>query len=118
MTNSEQTPLLNDKTYDAFKWLVQIFLPAFGAFYFGLSQWWSLPASEQVVGTTSVLAIFIGALIGISNRSYSQSMAPYDGTVVVTTTEAGAKSYSLEFEGDPYTLDQNDSVRFKIVSNE
>lgn len=108
------TPMLSDKTYNTLKWLVQILLPALGALYFSLSQIWGFPGGEEVVGTLAIIAIFLGTLIGISNRSYQASVPGFDGTVVVETTPEGKKSYSLEFESDPYNLDKQDSVKFKV----
>ena len=62
--------ILSDNMYNVLKWVVQIVLPAIGTLYFTLAQIWHLPAGEQVVGTCSALALFLGALIGISSTQY------------------------------------------------
>ena len=61
---------MNDSTYDFFKWVAQILLPAFGTMYFALAQIWGLPYSEQVVGTITAIDAFLGALLGISTMRY------------------------------------------------
>lgn len=61
---------LNDKVYTILKYLCQVALPALGGLYFGLAQLWNLPYAEQIVGTCSCVAAFIGILIGISSYNY------------------------------------------------
>ena len=60
----------DNKTYDALKWVAQIFLPALGTLYFALAKIWGLPAAEEVVGTIVALDAFLGALLGISSKNY------------------------------------------------
>ena len=62
--------VLNDRLYTILKYLCQVALPAFGGLYFGLAQLWSLPYAEQIVGSCSCLAAFIGILIGVSSYQY------------------------------------------------
>ena len=62
--------VLNDKLYTVLKYLCQVALPAIGGLYFGLAQSWNLPYAEQIVGTCSCVAAFIGILIGISSYKY------------------------------------------------
>lgn len=61
---------MSNKTYDIFKFIAQIVLPATGTLYFALSQIWSLPYGEQVVGTITAIDAFLGALLGISSINY------------------------------------------------
>lgn len=106
--------ILNDKTYDAFKKLVQVILPASGALYFGLASIWGLPAAEQVVGTLAVITTFLGVCLGISNKQYHDSGREFDGAVVVSENEEGRLLYSLEVDGDPETLQDKTSITFKV----
>lgn len=71
--------VLSPKVYELAKWFVLIFLPAFSALYFGLSAIWNLPATEQVVGTCAVVALFLGSILGISNRNFQRQGA--DGQI-------------------------------------
>lgn len=61
---------LSDKTYDILKWLCCILLPAIGTFYMAMAGAWGLPYADEVSKTTQALALFIGALIGISSAQY------------------------------------------------
>ncbi len=66
---------LSNSVYDALKFLCTILLPAIGTLYFALSKIWGLPYAEEIVGTLSAVAVFIGAIIGIRSISY------YDGKI-------------------------------------
>lgn len=61
---------LPDKLYDVLKWVTLIVLPAIGILYKTLASIWGLPYAEQISMTTQALALFIGALIGISSVQY------------------------------------------------
>jgi hypothetical protein len=61
---------LSENAYNWAKWVVTIFLPAFGALYAGLSELLGLPAGLEVVGATSLLAVFLGTILGISHANY------------------------------------------------
>ena len=62
---------LSEKWYLILKWLVMICIPALGTFIFAISQIWGWPPyAEQIVGTLSAVAVFIGSLIGISTVNY------------------------------------------------
>lgn len=110
---AEQKPWLSNRTYDALKWVAQIFLPALGALYFGLSQIWGFPAGAEVVGTITLLDTFLGVLLGLSTKKYNESDAKYDGDVNVEVTPEG-KRLSLSLNGDPYYLDQKKDVVLKV----
>lgn len=62
--------LLPNKVYDVLKWIAQVVLPALGALYFGLAQIWGFPYGEEIVGTLTVIDVFLGALLGISTAQY------------------------------------------------
>lgn len=61
---------MDDKIYNILKYVCQIGLPAIGSLYFALAQLWNLPYAEQIVGSCSALAAFIGILIGVSSYRY------------------------------------------------
>ena len=63
---------LSNKVYDCLKFLCTILLPACGTLYFALSKIWNLPLAEEIVGTLSAIAVFIGAVIGISTAQYNK----------------------------------------------
>ena len=64
---------LNNKVYDVLKWLVLIVLPACSGLYAALAGVWGWGYVEQVTTTISAIALFIGALIGVSTSSYNKS---------------------------------------------
>ena len=64
---------MSNKLYNVIKWIAQIFLPAVGTLYFGLSGIWGFPYAEQVVGTITVVDTFLGVLLGISTYNYNKS---------------------------------------------
>ena len=61
-----RTYWLPGPVYTALKWVVLIALPALGAFYSGLAGVWGWPLATEVTQTCSYLALFGGALIGLS----------------------------------------------------
>ena len=71
--------ILGNKAYDVLKWIALIFLPALGALYFGLAQIWGFPYGEEIVGTISVVDVFLGALLGISTANYNKVQKDING---------------------------------------
>lgn len=107
-------PVLNDKTYNLLKWLAQIGLPAVGALYFGLAQIWGLPNAEAVVGTITVVDVFLGVLLGLSASAYQRSEAKYDGDVNVEVGDDGRKILMLELNRSPVDFDTKQELVFKV----
>lgn len=64
---------MNDKLYDALKWIAQLLLPAIGTLYFALAGIWGFPHAEAVVGTITAVDTFLGALLGISAIQYNKA---------------------------------------------
>lgn len=90
---------LNNKVYDALKWIVMIVLPAISALYFGLAKIWGFPYAAEVVGTIAVVQTFLGALIGVSTKSYEG-----DGELLIDASrvESGGKAiYRFDFDMEP-----------------
>lgn len=63
---------LNDKLYNALKWVAQYLLPALGTLYFVLAGIWGLPYGEQIVGTIVAVDTFLGVILGISTSNYNK----------------------------------------------
>lgn len=108
--------MFSDGFYAFGKKLVQIILPAFGSLYFGLGHVWNLPNVEQVVGTVTVVATFIGTCLGLSSRSYDASGAAYEGHLTVQPMlDTGVpKVTGLHFDGEPADLKDKDSITLKV----
>jgi len=113
-------PLLSDKAYNWLKTIVQLLLPAAATLYLGLSGIWGLPHTQQIVGTLTAIATFLGVLLRTSTKTYLSSDAAYDGQMVVFDSEKedGSKLYSLELNGDPSALQDKKSISFKVVNSQ
>lgn len=108
------TALLSDSTYNKIKSSVQLLIPAICALYLAIAGIWGLPYSQQIVGTLTAIATFLGVLLKVSTKSYDNSDAKYDGKVVVEDGEDGQKLFSLELNDDPLALQNKESVTFKV----
>lgn len=65
---------MSGETYDKWKFIAQIFLPALGTLIFALASIWGLPYAEQIVGTITAVDAFLGALLGISTANYKRRL--------------------------------------------
>lgn len=63
---------LNNKVYDALKWIVMIVIPAVTTAYVGLAAIWGFPFAEEVAKTSAVICTLLGALLGISTAQYNK----------------------------------------------
>ena len=71
---------LSDKAYDIIKWLSLVFFNAVGVLYKTLAAVWNLPYGEEVLTTCAAIALFLGALIGVSTAQYNKDGGTYAGT--------------------------------------
>ena len=67
---------LNDKIYDALKWIVMVVIPALTTAYVGLSAVWGWPYAEAIAKTSAIVCTMLGALLGISTISYQKEQKP------------------------------------------
>jgi hypothetical protein len=64
---------LSNKVYDWLKFFCTVFVPALGTLIFAINKIWQWPPyAENIVGTLSAVAVFIGAIIGISSMQYNK----------------------------------------------
>lgn len=105
---------LNNAWYNRVKWLAQIFLPAFGALYFGLADLWSLPKAYEVVGTITVVDTFLGVLLGLSASSYNKSDDKFAGSLVVNDEDDPEARTRMVFSKDLNELVGKDEITFKV----
>ena len=64
---------MNDKIYDALKWIALVAFPAFIALYTALSGIWGWPYGEQIIGTLAALEVFLGAMLQVSSSAYKKA---------------------------------------------
>lgn len=114
-TAKHAKPMISNEAYDFLKWVAGIVLPALGALYFGLAQIWGLPNAEEVVGTVTVVDLFLGTILGLSTKQYNQSEEKYDGQLVVDTSDEGKDVYSFEVTSTPLEdLRNKQELTFKV----
>lgn len=65
---------MSNKSYDFWKKVAQIYLPALGTLYFALAGIWNLPLGEQIVGTITAVDTFLGIILGISTAEYNKRL--------------------------------------------
>ena len=68
---------MENSTYDKWKFVAQILLPAVATLYFALAQIWGLPYGKQIVGTITAIDAFLGAILGISSVKYRNEQAKH-----------------------------------------
>lgn len=64
---------MSNKTYDILR-IVQIIVPAIGAFYFAVANIWGLPYGEQVTATCAALVTLLGVCLKISSVRYARGL--------------------------------------------
>lgn len=66
--------MMNNKVYDALKWIALIVLPAVAVLYGSLAGIWNLPYAEQIPDTITAVDLFLGVVLGVSNASYNKKL--------------------------------------------
>jgi hypothetical protein len=62
--------VLNDRVYNALKWLCVLVLPALATLIRVVFAIWNIPYGEQISATIVALNAFLGACLGVSNIQY------------------------------------------------
>lgn len=66
---------MNNKVYDALKWVALVLLPALATLVSVILSLWNVCPAETItaiVGTISAVDVFLGALLGISSINYNK----------------------------------------------
>lgn len=108
--------ILPSKFYNTTKYVVLIALPAFATLYLVLGNIWGLPKIDEVVGTCTAVATFLGALVGISSKSYNNSDVKYDGEMVFDEDDDGQSTVQHRFNEFPEELKEKKEVVLKVVN--
>ena len=104
----------NDKVYDFIKWLVELFLPGLGTLYFALAKIWGFPYGEEVIGSLTAAALFLGTMIGISRRNYV-TKGEFDGEVAIDTTNVDRDVVALRFNAPLEQLQGKSLVTLNVT---
>lgn len=109
-------PFLNNKNYDALKWVAQILLPALATFYIATAPLLGLPKQEEVAGTIIALDLLLGTLLGISSQQYKNSEERFDGYIVQEENEVGGTRMNLILKDieDPADVVHKKELRFRV----
>jgi len=106
---------LDDKTYNAMKWIAMYLLPSLGTLYFAVAAIWGLPYAEQIVGTISAIDAFLGVILGISTKAYNKTGG--DGTLMIDSTSTDKDIYRLNLNGDLADLAGKSSITLSVDPN-
>ena len=63
--------ILKDKLYTTLKWILAVAVAPTVALITGLGELYNFDTT-LIVGTISLIATFLGAIIGVSNRNYKK----------------------------------------------
>ena len=61
---------LENKVYDALKYIALIVLPAVATLYSGLAKVWALPYGAEIPATIMLIDTFLGVLLKVSTDNY------------------------------------------------
>lgn len=86
---------LSNKLYDRLRFVVQILIPALIVFYTAIAGIWGLGYATQVGGTLGAIAVFLGAILGLSRKNYTPGVDSYDGTLVINDTDPNKDNFTL-----------------------
>ncbi len=117
---------LSDGTYNIFKTLALVVLPAAASLYFGLSEIWGLPMAEKVLGTVAVTETFLGVLLGLSNSRYHTNVAYakasgayYDGVAeVIDGGDEEGPALAIEFNRNATDIPDKQEVVLRVVKRQ
>jgi hypothetical protein len=114
--------LLKDGTYDFLRRIVELVFPGFGALYFGAAAIWGaevFPNADKVVGTISLLVVFISLVLRVSRKNYVPDAPNQMGAFVINTTDMDRAPYRLELDADLHDLEakEGDVVSFKVKNS-
>ena len=70
--------MLPSKVYDILKWVCIIALPAVSTLYAGLCAVWKMPYANEIPQTITLIATFLGVLLGVSKASYNEKIKTKD----------------------------------------
>lgn len=67
-----QIMITNSKVYDFLKWFALVCLPSLVIAIPQLFEVWSIPYGDEIGKTLQIVAVLLGALLGVSNINYTK----------------------------------------------
>lgn len=102
--------VLSNKTYDVLKGVTTTVLPAAATLYAGLAVFWGFPKPVEVCGSITLLATFLGVVLGLSAKQFKDSDQKYDGNLNIANID-GVAVHQIELTKDPGPIqDKKDFV--------
>lgn len=99
-----------NKSYDTWKWIALIVLPALSTFWLTFATIWSLPYGTEIAGTITAFNTLLGAMLGVSTKNYTP---PTDGTMYV---QKDGTTYA-EFDKTPESLaESGGTIKMNVES--
>ena len=109
-----QTTPVNNVTYDFIRRLVELVIPAAATLYFTVAQIWGLPNAEQVVGTAAAVSTFLGVILALFRKQYTNSEERFDGVVVSQVLPDEGLRFVLELKEEPASILSKDELHLKV----
>lgn len=106
--------LFSNRAYDILKHVAQIWLPALAVLYISLGGLFELPMPQQISGAIMALDLFLGTILGISTRQYTNSDERFDGKIVLTPGEQ-EETTDLRILLNPEAIAEKNEVTVKVL---
>lgn len=114
----ESTPnpglMVSNKFYNILKPVTSTLLPALITLYTTFATIWEWQNTDKVVLSAAAVNTFLGAVLLLSSKAYSNSDAKYDGSIDVLNTDDGHQVVQLNLPEDPSDLIAGKDVVLKI----
>lgn len=114
----EYTPvkdhLLSNTLYDRLRLLVELILPAIATLYVSLAQIWSWPNETEVLATSAAASVFLGVLIKLGDKSYSNSEEKYAGSFKLVDTGDEDSFYRINLSVPMHKIESKSDIIFKV----
>ena len=102
---------LGNRVYDVLKFIAQIGIPSLTSLYFVLAGIWNFPDVVPVTATLTAFDTFLGALLGLSSKSYSP---PADGHVLVDNSDPDLLGMQVNLH-DPQQAATKSNIHLKVM---
>lgn len=123
-----KTPFLSAFTYERFRDLVEVAIPGLAVLYVSLAGWWDLPKPNEVSGSLSAIALFLGLFIKL-NRSRNnkveevkaeiaqqQKIDGQVGELVLGANNDQEGFVTLRLDKEPAELAGQDEIRLNVLN--
>lgn len=99
---------MNNKTYDALKYIALIIIPALATFVNAIGIVWGVPHTNDVTMTITAFGVFLGATLGVTSKNYTPET---HGNLVVTKHD----DVYADFASEPTNLKDGDTIVLKVT---